>query len=452
MTSYDEASLRQAIAVILARAVPGKPAAVVDIASVGVTTFEVGCDRLGIPFQRQKSLVSWPELASGAPFEVPSGELIYVRSSDGPPALAMLTRLKAPRNDAPVWVLPGASVTDLFKEVMSDFPTKLDYELLAVSVDEMANRVRLTSTRIFNRGVTRGERATARFRILDNGQPTLLAMVARDGRVPEVLSVSQVRLLPGEHELQAELLGPGKVRFLSPAGVQPYDGDLKEHIDRVPSALNSIREAHLICATEISGPAARVASRLYLAERLIKHLHRQFPELGQLQVSAIGYGAHRFEPKSTDDRLIVAPWLGTPLDAIRSLGTFGASEHGYQEAAQVEDMLAEVASRLSQAQPACRTVLLILGDRPPHSAAEGATRRPCPHGRDWRTALKQLTVSWNVFIAPIRDDLSALGAATWANLATTRVLAADSVDFDALWREAGLVKPAISHVPFPVVT
>lgn len=137
--------------------------------------------------------------------------------------------------------------------------------------------------------------------------------------------------------------------------------------------------------------------------------------------------------------------------ALRSLGWLGAADIGYRDAAQVEDMLAEVVQRLSTMDESRPTALLVFGDRPPHPAQAGDGLLPCPLGHDWQQSLNSIKLRSDVVVVAIRDDLAAPGTAAWAHLGATMLLALNSVDKDALGRRIGFVVPSLRDIPIPII-
>lgn len=460
---HDAAGLMHAISAAVAKASGSRPLTVLELTASGSVTFHVTCDEIGVAAIRRSEPVTWESMGYAGSVPIPSGDLIIVdRAMGASRAAPALRRLRAARPDAPAWEAPAwdaaaletaaTSVAGLLAEAAAGIPIRQDYELLAVRADPGANRVRLTSEPLFAAGASRGAVATATIaRERPGTGQTVLAVVARGGDTPRLLSAGRVPLPPGRHRIRAELLGPGLVGFTEPAGVAPYGGSVPDLIAAVPRSTNTVERAHLICAIEVSGAASAVAARLYRAERLIKSLYKQLPEPGQLAVSVIGYGAHRFDRRRPQQGVIVTDWMAPAVKALRSVGWLGAADLGYPNAAQIEDMLAEVTRRLipGPAEPP-PTALLVVGTRPPHPARVSDGLLPCPFGYDWQRRLDVLTGLPHVRVAAIRDDLAAAGSAAWAQLGVTTLLALDSVDEDALGAALGFVVPALPDTPFPL--
>lgn len=460
---HDAAGLMHAISAAVAKASATRPLTVLELTASGSVTFHVTCDEIGVAAIRRSEPVTWESMGYAGSVPVPSGDLIIVdRAMGASQAAWALRRLRAARPDAPAWEAPAwdaaaletaaTSVAELLAEAAAGIPIRQDYELLAVRADPGANRVRLTSEPLFAAGASRGDVAALTIaRERPGPGQTVLAVVARDGDTPRLLSAGQVTLPPGRHRVRAELLGPGLVGFTEPAAVTPYGGSVPELIAAVPRSLNTVERAHLICGIEISGAASAVAARLYRAERLIKSLHKQLPEPGQLAVSVIGYGAHRFDRRRPQQGVIVTDWMAPAVKALRSVGWLGAAELGYPGAAQIEDMLAELTRRLiPAADEPWPTALLVFGARPPHPAQHSDGLLPCPSGHDWQRRLHALIRFAHVRVAAIRDDLAAAGSAAWAQLGDATLLALNSVDEAALGEAIGFVAPAPLDTPFPM--
>jgi hypothetical protein len=277
---------------------------------------------------------------------------------------------------------------------------------------------------------------------------TVLAVVARNGPTFDLISVDSVRLAPGSHDIRARLLGPGKIQIVEPGDAVMDTRALPELIAAVPRSLNLAGPARLICAVETTGPASRVAARLYQVEKFIGVIDSQFPEPGSLKIGLVGYGAHRFEKGQDDDRVVVA-WDSAQRDAITSLGQFGAAKPSENRAAQVEDALAEIERRLDTERNARSTALIIFGDGQPYPAQGSDTIPACPKGHDWYSLVSALRTR-GCKPAVVRDNPSAHGSKTWLRLGSGTVYPLDKFDADLIGRRLGLLVPSLEHMPFPL--
>ena len=243
--SHDKTGLWQAISAAVAEASASRPVTVLDLAAAGPVAFQIRFDEIGIPSIGRSRPMTWESVDSGASVQVPSGDLIIANSAPTMlPVSTALDRLRAARPDALAWEVPGTSVGELLIEAIDGSPIRQDYELLVARADPSANRVWLTSELLFAAGARRGDVATLNVRCEQDGdRRTVLAVVARDGPTPYLLSAGQVSLTPGRQRIHVELLGPGAARFLEPEGVATYRGSLPDLIATIPESLNSVKYA-----------------------------------------------------------------------------------------------------------------------------------------------------------------------------------------------------------------
>ncbi|MEU1387315.1 MULTISPECIES: hypothetical protein [unclassified Nonomuraea] len=367
-----------------------------------------------------------------------------------PQAAAALRRLRARHPDAPVLVATGADVGELLTQAIAATPIRRAHGLLAAQVDPGTGQIRLTSRVLFEAGSRRGDVAALTVRgEAEHG--LVFAVITSDGSTPVLLSARSAPLRPGPHRVTARLRGPGDVEFLAPAGLVPDPRSVSELMDAVPAALDPVEPVHLVCAIEVSGPAARVAARLDCAEKVIRTAHRRLPLPGTLRVGLLAYGGHRFDRHGRREGVVVTNWLATPEEALAALGWLGAAELGYPRAAQVEDMLAVVVRRLDASGRPRRTALLVIGDRPPHPPGLGGEVAPCPRRHDWQRLLGDLELRPHVTLAAVRDQPGSPGGAAWARLGAVALKPLDTVDPDALGVQLGLVVPTLRRLPIPLV-
>jgi hypothetical protein len=450
LTRDDEAGLRRDLVSAIAALSGDRELTVIEAGPAGPATFQVRLDQAGIPRLTESHKAGWDsgDLTS-APAE-PGEALVLVNTAPG--MLARLDVLLAANPDAPIWAIPGADVWALLADVIADSPIQQSYGLVVARLGD--GRVWLSSEPLFPKGAKRGAVAelTVRNECTDE-HGTVFAVVSWQESTPRLLSADSARLPPGTHRVRAELRGPGLVRFTDPASLTSDGRSLSELIDSIPYSLNTGHEAHLICAIEVGGEAAQVAARLYCAEKIIKTIAREWPEPAQLKVGVVAYGGHRLERRQTGDPVMVASWRAAPTEAIRALGRLGAADLGYPDAAQVEDMLAAVARRLAPAEVAeqRRTILVVLGDRPPHPPVATGAIPPCPNRLNWEELLHRLVQRPDFTMAAVRDQPSAPGAAAWARLGSSALESLDRLDATALAVRLGLVVPSLRHMPLPVM-
>ncbi|WP_433360646.1 hypothetical protein [Streptosporangium sp. CA-115845] len=372
--------------------------------------------------------------------------------ADEPGAMVTLDRLRAARPDAPVWTEAGMDVGELVAEAGAGSPIRRSYGLLVARADPHTGQIKLASKRLFPIGARRGDIAevTVRSEAAD-GRAVVFAVVAWNDSTPTLLLAESAHLRPGPYRVKARLRLPGAVDFLSPPGLTRDPRSVAELMAAIPRSFDPVEQAHFICAVEVAGPAARVAARLDCAEKVIKAIHRQFPQPGRLRIGLLAYGGHRFDRGGRSDRVIVTDWLAAPEDALKSLGWLGTAELGYPRAAQLEDMLAEVVRRLETAPRPQRAALLVIGDRPPHPPGPDGEAVPCPHRHDWQRLLGALELQPDITLAAIRDQPGSPGGAAWARLGATALKSLDTVDADALGAQIGLAVPALRRIPIPLI-
>ncbi|MFG1962397.1 hypothetical protein [Nonomuraea sp. NPDC049028] len=441
--------MRQALSTAIAGLAAGKSFTVLELAATRVTAFQVEIDAAGVPraSSHPGTGLSTPELA---------GDLFIVNSApDAPDAAVALKRLRAAHPEAPVWTKAGADVGELVEAAIADAPIQRSHALLVARANPRTGHIKLALKTLFPEGARRGEVTELAVRTeATDAHGVVFAVVAWDGSTPALLSAESALLRPGEHHVTARLRQPGEVEFLTPAGLSRDPRSVADLLAAIPSSFERVERAHLICAIEVAGAAARVATRLDCAEKVIKAAHRQFPQPDRLRIGLLAYGGHRIGRRGRGrrgDRVIVTDWLAAPEDALKSLGWLGTTELGYPRAAQVEDMLAAVVRRLEAASRPPQTTLLVIGDRPPHPPAPDGEAVPCPHRHDWQRLLGTLELQPDVTLAAIRDQPGSPGGAAWARLGAAALKPLDTVDADAFGAQIGLVVPAKRRMPIPLI-
>jgi hypothetical protein len=448
----DDEAVLDALAMAIDRLSADQPLTVLEFGADGPVRYRVSLDRAGIPHVRRSPVEQHSQhRESSLPETV--GRLVLVSSVPDPESASRaFAHWRAERPDASAWVVPGANVRQLLAEAIADSPIQQSYGLMVVHAGSGEGRLRLASKPLFVKGERRGAVAglTVRNECAD-GQGTVFAVVAWEGNSPSLLSADSVPLPPGLYHVRAELRRPGEVRFIEPANVSSDPRSLSELLATIPPSLNPVQDAHLVCAIEVAGPAAQAAARVYAAEKIIKTIYGALPESSRLRVGLLVYGGHRFSSRRADNRVIVAEWLASPPDALESLGRLGACDLGNPYAAQVEDMLAAVTHQLGPKPQPHRTVLLVLGERPPHPPAIGGAVPPCPRRLNWNNLLAGLEQRPDITIAAIRDQSSGPGTTAWTRIGSAALQSLDSLDVGALAVHVGLVAPSLRHMPIPVV-
>ncbi|GGN97316.1 hypothetical protein [Microbispora bryophytorum] len=470
MSEPDKALLRKAVA----RAVAGLTATgrltIVEVAADGMTVFRIHRDDNGRPRCHYWSS-SWEDLTSEQGWEHESSRQAVLRAADPLSADEVVLVCSFPEgaeaNRALAWlsearpaaVLPcdGPAVA-VVEDVLASDPLSRSYDLVVLRADHASGRLRLGSKQLFPIGTLPGTRAEVTVRCEPGDEyGTAFAVVTWQGREPRLLSVHSARLTPGRYLLTAELVRPGKVRF---TGVPELTRDPRGWNDLVAAAPSQLPPragpAHLICAVEVSGPDAKVEERLSRVRQMVSHLSAELADL--LRVSLVAYGAHSYDDRAAREHPVeVAAWQVTPeraLAALEWLEERGAITEGYPyypHAAQVEDMLEAVARRLTTAEQV-RTVLLTVGDRPPHPARTNRSLiLPCPHPHDWRLLVGRVQSRPDTVLAAICDREDTFAHPAWRRLGANALAHLDALDIRGLAADLGLAAPAALPIPFPLL-
>ncbi|MEU6415034.1 hypothetical protein [Microbispora sp. NPDC046933] len=461
MSEPDKALLRKAVA----RAVAGLTATgrltIVEVAADGMTVFRIHRDDNGRPRCHYWSL-SWEELTSEqavlrAADPLSADEVVLVCSfPDGAEANQALGWLSEAR---PAAVFPFTGpVTAVVEDVLASDPLSRSYDLVVMRADPATGRLRLGSKQLFPIGALPGTRSEVAVRCEPGDEyGTAFAVVTWQGREPRLLSVHSAGLTPGRYLLTAELVRPGKVRF---TGVPELTRDPRGWADLVAAAPSQLppraAPAHLICAVEVCGPDAKVEERLSRVRQVVSFLSAELS--GLLRVSLVAYGAHSYDDRSTGEHPVeVAAWQVAPeraLAALELLEERGAITEGYPyypHAAQVEDMLDAVTRRLAASEHV-RTVLLTVGDRPPHPARTNRSLiLPCPHPHDWRLLVGRVQSRPDTVLAAICDRRDASAHPAWRRLGADALAHLDALDIRGLAADLGLAAPAALPIPFPLL-
>ena len=440
-------TLEQKLAAAVASLSCGLRLTVVDLAGIAVAVYQVRLDSLGVP---RTQLAAAQDLGS---LDITDDMPFVVCAA---PDTELPQSVQALVHDRPQSLIRVALDTDVrmtLRDVIADSPIRHRYELVRGRADPGRNRILLSSAELFPPGAKRGAVAglTVRSVCTDEGG-TVLAVVAREDRdshTLRLLSADSIRLEPGPQRILAELVHPGRVRFIEPADVTPDHRSLPELIAAIPSSLNAASPAHLICVVDVTGLASRVAARLYQVEKFMVEIRRHFPVTGQVRVGLVAYGAHRAKNRGTDDRIVVTDWASDMDDAAKSLGKLGAAPPDEDRVAQVEDALAEIERRLHARHEGRLTSVVIFGDGQPYPARATETTRACPKGYDWESTLGALKRR-GCRIAAVRDNPSGPGARAWRRLGSGTVFPIDGFDVGAVSRHADLIVSTLENMPFPL--
>ncbi|MEU6714150.1 hypothetical protein ABZ897_22005 [Nonomuraea sp. NPDC046802] len=441
---------------------------VVEIDAAGIRIFEVRIDEIGTPFHTRRASAKWSTLTSsgdevfdavlrvaGDLISADEGDPVLVAcSADGPEQEAALRALRERRPAAPVVEASGVKVGDLLPEVIAGTPLRHAYDLV-VARERADCRLELAGRPLFASGAKPGEDAHVTVTCTDTGG-LLLAVSAWSGPLQPsgLVSVDHAPLSPGRHLLRAVLERPGVVRFPEIPGLRPDTRPWADVVAALPSRLRSApRPAHLVCAIETSGTAKEFEARSHWAGYVIDLLAERVPDPQQLQVSVVGYGTHVFGTRHADrSRPTMAAWSASTAQARAALESLRPTEPTYPNAAQLEDVLAEVSSRLLPG--GTRAALLTIGARPPHPPPGSALDRvpPCPARYHWLNLLRELEQRHGLRSAAICDSPPATPSSPWHRLGSAALFQVDAVNAEELAIRLGLVTPSAAALSLPFVS
>jgi hypothetical protein len=468
LTESGEDLLRKALAGGIAELTGSKRMIVFEVAAEGITAFDVLRDETGTPRGRVGPVVPWEAAAASsseravAITTATSGDATVILvgpSPDSPEADQAMESLRAARPEALTFAEAGVSVAELLRQVIGDEPLWQSYDLVVLKRHPATGEIRLAGHPMFRIEARRGE--IAEFAVdCEPGDEhgTMFAVAAWQGARPRLLSVHAARLSPGRHQVVAELERPGRVLFHEPPGLIRCDRAWDELVASVPPRLDRPADpAHLICAVEVEGPAGQVPERLGRAGQLVTAMADDL--FSGLRVSLLTYGAHSFERGIPDKPVQVVCWKVSPEQAQDSLRGLeerhdlrvpaGGATEGYAYAAQVEDMLDEVTRRLHSGGRD-RTVLLTVGDRPPHPPrAHPSEILPCPHRIDWEEHVLRLERHPALVFGAICDQPPERAHPVWSRLGRGALAHLDAVDVHQLSADLGLTPPQVRRIPFP---
>ncbi|MFF4418149.1 hypothetical protein ACFYY8_36955 [Streptosporangium sp. NPDC001559] len=445
---------------------------VAEVAAQGVTVFDLHRDEAGTPRGHGREVVRWTDSEDtlGGPGDRQTvldavrasadTTVVLVGSAPGDSrAEEAMEWLRAAHPRAFSFTRSGLRVEALLREVVADEPLCRSYELVVLRRHPATNRLELACAPLFAIDTQRGSSSAVTVRCEPSDeQGTAFVVVAWQDRRPALLSVHTAKVPPGLYEITAELERPGRVGFSGLPGLTRDGRSWTELVAAVPYRLEpSVGPAHLICAVEISGAAERVHERLRRVSQMITTISGELDD--RLQVSLVAYGAHSFQRKVLDDPIDVADWQVPAERARRSLELLEervrereAVYRGYTGAAMVEDMLAEVASRLPAAFQG-RTALLTVGDGPPHPPrAHHSEILPCPRRIDWEQQVRRLERYPGLVFGAICDRPPGTEGSAWSRLGRDGLVRLDdAVDVRELGAGLGLMASRTQRLPFPLI-
>ncbi|KAB8197449.1 hypothetical protein FH608_002510 [Nonomuraea phyllanthi] len=413
---------------------------VVEIDVAGIRFFEVRADEIGTPYVIRRAAAKWSTLtATGDEVADAVGRVAReLISPDDPDPVVVLHTAVGPEQEASLRAItawcPAARVAhptgvkagDLLRDLAAQVPLRQSYDLVVARERAGDGRLELAGQPLFGAGALPGQDAHATVTCTDPGG-MLLAVSAWAGPLEPsgLVSVDHAPLPAGRHTLRAVLERPGQVGFPGIAGLRPHTGSWAEVVAGLPVRLRppSPRPAHLICAIETTGAQDELEARCHWPAYLIDLLAET-----PTQFSIMSYGTHVFgerHPVHVPPRVVL--WAGSAAQARVALESLRPAPPTYPNAAQVEDVLAELRGLLRQ--DGARTALLTVGARPPHPRRVGRDRvPPCPLRHDWQMLLQDLERRHGTKCAAICDGTSPV----WERLGSAALYQVDAVDVEEL--------------------
>ncbi|GAA0431209.1 hypothetical protein Acor_04700 [Acrocarpospora corrugata] len=428
-----------------------------ELGAAGLVVYQLSRDEAGIPRCWVEPVRPWPgpggEYGWAAdPEPARNAILDMLAATGGGPALLVVTHaggatdqalawLREARPDAAAGTAPGADLTALLRRAMAEDPLTLSYDLVVLTRAPGSGRLEFAGHPLFPIGSRRGDTVGVPFHCeFSDPAGVAFAVVAWEGKTPDLLSLHAAALPPGAHELTAELRAPGRVRLTGLSGLAPDRRDWSDLIASVPGHWRPhASPSHLICAIETCGEAYTVGDRLDRAEQMVKEAAGRLP--GRLRVSLLTYGAHAYEFKAKQEPVRVLEWAADParsLDALTRLRLDLTVRPGYPDGAQVEDMLAEVLDGLGREHGGDHTALLIVGGRPPHPPYARSHILPCPDEHDWEELALRFESRPGATLGVICDRPADQAGPEWFRLGRAALADLSSVDIPAFGTALGL--------------
>lgn len=434
---------------------------VVEFGVEGVIFWEIGRDKNGTPrAEHWPPRVIEPEdvgelnrlpvvqrLAEGGP-------VVFVRSSPGliDRDVLVIFRELVPNMEVIDCI---AGFEDVLRASIKDSPLISDYEFVLLKKTR-SGRLDLEPVRLFTQGQRQPDRSrTIRVKCVRSDERGIaFAIVTKErARDFQLMSIQSADLGPGEFELTAELVRPGRVRFHGlPASVKLHNDHRTwgELLNSVPPRLQAPQPAHLVCLVEVSGTSEQIDKRV---DRVREVIRAAGASEGRLAVSLLSYGAHSFERKVLEEPVRELAWAAPGDEVLAALDELEQHEpvaDDYRYAAQLECTLAWVAGRVDPQDG--RLVILTAGSRRPFPprADPRLDILPCPQRNNWRKHLEVLSG---------KDPRLALGAiydrdtrdvAIWRELGRTAISTSDVVDAWRMAADLGIGTAPVP-VPFPLV-
>ena len=300
--------VRHALDVEIERLLGGQSFHVVEVSAEDVIIWEISRDKNGTP-----SAESWP------PFFVDSNDdelrddsrirrlvdrppLIFVHSSPGPTPERVLKLFR--EFDPDPYILDCASAfEDVLRAAIKSSGLTHFYQLVLLRKTR-SGKLFFQPVKLFAPGDRSGARKRIKVSIpRSDGRGTAFVLVTAEGEQGfDLMSIESVDLIPGEYDLTAVLVRPGRVRFdglPSSARLRHDHRSWSELRHDVPEKLVVPEPTHLICLLEVAGSRARIGQRLDWIRDLVTWADGPDSEL---KVSLVTYGAHSFERRALGRR------------------------------------------------------------------------------------------------------------------------------------------------------
>jgi len=455
MLSREDNTVDQVLAAELAGLTEGKAFKVAEFGIDGITVWEVRRDRNGTPQARQ-----WPPLPALpttdprmfyeqrlSPLIGAESRLVIARSTAEERPDEIFELLRTIRLDAPVF-LRATPVAGYLRDVIRDSPLTRWYELVVLK-QTRSGLLRMDGHALFPPGAQRGYRHQLRIRCeASDSRGTVFAVVTREARRFQIVSLISAAIPPGVYEPTAVLVRPGQVVFEGlPAVLRAEQRRWPEIVGAIPAKLDRAPSAHLVCLIEISCTTEKLANRIDRVEQLIASVGAG---RGQLSVSLVSYGPHAFDHREHEEPAAVLAWATTSdraLTALRGLRSRPPPDDEYPWAAQLECALAEVATRLTGRDG--RPVLVTVGSRPPHPPRVDIQTEiiPCPERQDWRWSLGHLRTVTGITFGALYDR--GVRGEIWKQLGREAHQPLNVVEMSRFAADTGLYGP-LQYVPFPL--
>jgi hypothetical protein len=454
--SREDDPVDHALAAALAELTEGAVFNVAEFGIDGVVVWEVGRDDNGTPQARQRSPLpaspaTDPEIFYEqrlAPLIGGGSRLLIVCSTADERPNDMFEMLTRARRDAPVY----SSATPLaghLRDVIRDSPLTRWYELVLLR-QTRSRRLRMDGHPLFPPGAQRGYRQPFLIRCEPgDSRGTVFAVVTRENRRFQIVSLQSGDIPPGVYEPAAILTRPGHVVFEGlPALLRAEQRSWSEIVAAVPAKLDRPPSVHLVVMIEVSCTNRQLAHRIDRVEQLIRSAGGAS---GGLSVSLVSYGPHAFDHQEHEEAATVLAWATTSdraLTVLRGLRSRTPPDDEYPRAAQLECALAEVASRLTGRDG--RPALVTVGSRPPHPPRVDIRTEiiPCPERKDWRWSLEQLCAMPDISFGVLSDQ--GASGEIWKRLGREAREPLSVVEVSRFAADIGLFGSP-QYVPFPLI-